>query len=177
MLRRLIGTGALVLSAGALLSGCSVPENGWMGVGRSDQGEFRVYLRTCGQTLDGATLYWPNDPIGDSEGEIFGEWSFRTPQPAATGVHWPLQGQARGAVIATRPVAALPVPPKNMAIYAWTRDASASAGGPYLFTQADLEKLTPGQILITNDTGKESDPPNKAISRSQFEALDCAVFG
>lgn len=172
-----MATGALVLSAGALLSGCSVPENGWMGVGRNDQGELRVYLRTCGQALDGATLYWPDDPTGNSENEVFGDWSFQTPQPSTTAADWPLLGQTPGGVIATQPLDALPGPPKNMAIHAWTRDASASASGPYLFTETDLKRLEPGRVLIPNNTGNESDPPNKTISLSQFEALDCAVFG
>jgi hypothetical protein len=170
-------TTLLLVVPGVMLGGCGVPEDGWVGVGRNPDGQFEVYVRTCEHALDGSTLYWPDDPAGNSEAEVFGEWTFQQGGQGATRVEWPLLGQGQNEVTALRPVAQLPDPPKNMAIYAWTRDASASAGGPYQFTAADLNELRPGQVLVDNNTGNESDPRNKAISRKAFDALDCAAFG
>lgn len=108
---------------------------------------------------------------------MFGEWTFEPTQQGPADLDWPLLGPGEGAVVAARPVTKLPDPPKNMAIYAWTRDATTSAGGPYQFTAADLDGLKPGRVLIANNTGNESDPPNKMVSRAAFDTLDCADFG
>jgi hypothetical protein len=71
----------------------------------------------------------------------------------------------------------VPGPPKNMYIFAGTNDNSFSASGPYLFTASDLETLRPGQVLVENYTGNETDPPNKVIRLSDFDALDCTQYG
>lgn len=178
MWRRRLLTALLLVIAGVLLGGCGVPEDGWVGVGRMSDGSFRVYLRTCTQPLNGATLYWPDDPNGaNSNEEVFAEWILESAQRGPVRADWPLLGQGEGEIAATRTLEKVPGPPKNMAVDAWTRDASASAGGPYLFTARDLDSLKRGQILIANDTRNENGPPNKTVSRAAFDALDCADFG
>lgn len=54
--RRRLVTAALLVAAGVMLSGCGVPEDGWVGVGRASDGRLLVQLRTCAEPLDGATL-------------------------------------------------------------------------------------------------------------------------
>ena len=64
-----------------------------------------------------------------------------------------------------------------MYIFAGTNDNSFSASGPYLFTASDLETLRPGQVLVENNTGNETDAPNKVIRLTDFDALDCTQYG
>lgn len=155
-----------------------MPPDGEVGVGRDTKGNLQVYLRTCNHPMDGATLYWPDDPNGaDSNNEVFAEWTIGT-QPDPLRVEWPLLGTtAQSGISAERPLGEVPTPPKNMSIYAWTSSNTYSAGGPYQFTAADLNKLRPGQVLVDNNTGRESDPPVKAISLDAFNALDCTQYG
>ncbi len=158
----------------AALTGCSVPIDGWVGVGRANDGTLRIYLRTCTQPVDGATLLWPDDPKGNSDQEVFADWTIVTPHRGPYQVDWPLLGTSSGEVETTQQVDVLPGPPKNMKLYAWTDDATTSADGPYRFTSADLDHLKPGQILIDDPAGDETHP-NKTISWSAFSALDCAM--
>ena len=167
------------LTAAALvLAGCGVPLDGAVGVGRDTEGNLRVNLRTCSHPMDGATLYWPDDPNGaDSNNEVFAEWTIG-PQPDPLRADWPLLGASDvGGVEAERRLDELPRPPKNMGIYAGTNNNSFSASGPYLFTAADLKRLRPGQVLVDNNTGKESDPPVKIVSIDAFNTLDCSQYG
>jgi hypothetical protein len=128
--------------------------------------------------MDGASLSWRDDPQGaNSAEEVFAEWSIG-PQPDPLRPSWPLLGSAEGSgVTADRPLKKVPGPPKNMYIFAGTNDNSFSASGPYLFTASDLETLRPGQVLVENYTGNETDPPNKVIRLSDFDALDCTQYG
>lgn len=66
---------------------------------------------------------------------------------------------------------------ENMYIFAGTNDNTFSASGPFLFTASDLKKLRPGQVLVDNNTGRESDPPTKTITLSRFDAIDCTQYG
>lgn len=169
-------TAALIVSA-LTFTGCTVPPDGRVGVGRDADGELRVYLRTCQHSMDGATLYWPDDPEGaTSNQEVFAEWTFEQ-QPGPMSVDWPLLGRAQsGAVKTQQPLEKMPGPPRNMGIYAWTHDSSYSAGGPYLFTSTDLTNVRPGHVLVSSNTGRDTDPPNKIISLSNFDALDCLQY-
>lgn len=128
--------------------------------------------------MDGATLYWADDPRSSgSDNEVFAEWTIG-PQPNPLQVDWPLLGTSTtNGVEAVHPFGGIPAPPKNMAIYAGTRQNTYSASGPYQFTAADLKKLKPGQVLVSNDTGRESDPPVRVVSVAAFNAIDCTKFG
>ncbi|WP_344808892.1 hypothetical protein [Microlunatus ginsengisoli] len=160
-------------------AGCSVPRDGWVGIGRVADGRLWVYLRTCHHLLDGASLYWPDDPNGaNSNNELFTDWSITAPVRGLK-VAWPLLGPVVNGVVPTTPLESVPAKPKNMAIYGWTEDSSFSADGPYEFDADDLDALKPGQVLIANDLGPSdtSDmPPNKVVTLAQFNALDCAQF-
>jgi hypothetical protein len=171
-------TWCLLGGATLSLAGCSVPTDGWVGVGRDSQGTLRVYVRTCHHAMDGASLYWPDDPKGGNSGqEVFAEWTIG-PQPDPLRLNWPLLGSAAGSgVTADQPLKKVPGPPKSMSIFAGTNDNSFSASGPYLFTASDLETIRPGQVLVENNTGNETDPPNKVIGLSDFDALDCTQYG
>lgn len=165
---------ALGVALTALTAGCGVPDDGWIAVGRANDGSFRVYLRTCTHPVDGATLYWPDDPNGDnSNEEVFADWTIAATADGPTAIDWPLLGAAGGTVTAQRALRAVPQPPKNLALYAWTRDNTTSADGPFQVGASDLDRLKPGQLLVPNDTGSDDDPPNKAITREAFSQLDC----
>lgn len=157
------------------MTGCSVPLDGWLGVGRASDGTLRVYLRTCTQPVDGASLWWPDDPRGNSDQEVFADWTIAARHQGPLQLDWPLLGPSAGEVATTQSLQVLPGPPKNMGLMAGTRDASTSASGPYLFTSSDLDHIKPGQILIEDPTGDEKHP-NKTVSQSAFTTLDCAVF-
>ncbi len=171
-------TGCFLVGVALAVTGCGVPDDGWVGVGRDEDGNLRVYLRTCHHPMDGASLSWPDDPNGANfHEEVFAEWTIG-PQPDPLRADWPLLGSAPASrVVADRPLTKVPGPPKNMYIFAGTNDNTFSASGPFLFTAADLKKLRPGQVLVDNNTGRESDPPNKTITLSQFDAIDCTQYG
>ena len=128
--------------------------------------------------MDEAWLYWADDPRSSaSDNEVFAEWSIG-PQPNPFQADWPLLGaSSTNGVEAVHPLDDIPAPPKNMAIYAGTRQNTYSASGPYQFTAADLKTLKPGQVLVSNDTGRESDLPVKVVSVAGFNAIDCTRFG
>jgi len=128
--------------------------------------------------MDGAWLYWADDPRSSgSANEVFDEWSIG-PQEYPLQADWPLLGaSSTNGIEAVHPLGDIPTPPKNMAIYAGTRQNTYSASGPYQFTAADLKKLKPNQVLVPNDTGRESDPPVKVVSVAAFNAIDCTRFG
>lgn len=168
----------LFLGVALGVTGCSVPTDGWVGVGRDTVGKLRVYVRTCHHPMNRANLSWPDDPNGANSGEeVFAEWTIG-PQPDPLRANWPLLGSAPDTgVVPTRPLTKVPGPPKNMYIFAGTDDDSFSASGPFLFTAADLQKLRRGQVLVENNTGRDSDPPNKTITLAAFDALDCTQYG
>lgn len=164
----------VVIAAAPLLIGCGVPDDGRLGVGRADDGSLMVYLRACNQPLDGATLYWPDDPAGaDSNEEVFAEWTILADD---LSVEWPLLGRSGQGVVAKLPLTSVPGTPKNLGIYAWTRDNTTSASGPFVFTADDLDALKPGEVLVENVTGTDASPPIKAISRADFDNFDCGQF-
>ena len=161
---------AVALAIPLLLGGCSVPPDGYVGIGRALDGSLWVYIRTCHHRMDGATLYWPDDPNGaNSNEEVFARWEIAR-QPDPLRASWPLLGPGANGVTATKQLAEIPARPKNMAIGAGTRNNSRSAGGPYGFTAKTLAKLKPGQILTGNA------PKNTAISMAEFDAIDCTQF-
>lgn len=161
-----------------MTSSCSVPSVGRIGIGRAADDRLVVYLRICEGSLDGATLYWPDDPNGKSLNgeEIFAEWTV-SPGPDPLRAEWPLFGPGTDSVKATTRLNAVPKLPKNMAIYGWTDTNSASADGPWQFTKANLEAVRPGQVLVANNDGLETSPLNVAISREAFDAIDCSEYG
>jgi hypothetical protein len=84
----------------ALTASCGVPDDGRLGIGRASDGSLRVYLRTCTHRVDGATLYWPDDPAGDSAAEVFVDWTIAAAADGPTVIDWPLLGAGGAAVIA-----------------------------------------------------------------------------
>ncbi len=158
------------------VAGCSVPEDGYVGVDRSESGDLTVYVRTCSHPMDGATLYWPDDPTGaNSNEEFFADWTVHR-QSRSLAVSWPLLGPGGSGVYATRQLLSLPPTTKNMAIYAWTERDRYSAHGPYQFTAQDVNGLKDGQILIANRTVDGSGAPNKVVTHTEFERIDCSQF-
>lgn len=153
------------------LAACTVPPDGNVGIGPNADGVLTVYLRTCHYPMDGATMYWPDDPNGaNSNEEVFADWKIKA-QPARLQLNWPLIGAGNDIVSATHPLRAVPGKPKDMAIYAWTDDNSYSADGPYQFRARDLLRLKPGQVLT-------SDPDGSTVtSISKFNDIDCSQFG
>lgn len=141
----------LLLLPVLLLSSCSPPRDGYVGIGRDAEGDLRVYVRTCHHPLDAVSLSWPDDPnAANSNEEVFAEWTINSQSDRLRAVG-PLFGTATGEIVTVRPLWTLPAAPKNMALHGFTDDASFAAD--------------------------ETDPPNRTVTLAVFDAIDCSQYG
>ena len=150
-----------------LLGGCSVPHDGWVGVGRADDGTLTVFLRTCTASLHGATLSWSQE----SGGSIT-EWDIDR-KARSLSIQWPLLGPGTDGVTASDPLLELPVTGRLMEISAWTDNNSYYAEGPEGFRVTDIEALQPGTVLKYD--GGRAAPHYSVASASDFMAGDCTT--
>lgn len=137
---------ALGLSLNLALCGCSVPEDGWVGVGRDPDGELRVFVSTC-HPMDGATLYYATGSRVVDRDVAVKEWEI-DPEARSLTIEWPLlRNDIASFGVEVTDSAPLP-DTKVLTISAWTNDNSHFASGPFAFTTLGLDALQPGEILV-----------------------------
>lgn len=172
-----VAIAAALCAATLSTAGCGVPEDGRLGIGRDSRGALRVYLQTCHAPMDNATLYQPSDDSNPQE-EAITNWQI-DPQPNLLKIEWPLLGPGTSSIRADQPLAALP-DSTELAIGGYTSSNTYSAGGPWRFTEKDVDRLRPGQVLISNEGGDPADldrPNTVVIEKSAFDQLDCSRYG
>lgn len=123
---------ALTAGCVLVLSSCTVPEYGTLGILRADDGGLVAVVQMCSHHVDGVTVYesdTPDDGVYPFQGAF---------DDAVTDLgRLALPADFEGGL--ARDV--------SYDVYAWSKDNSASARGPE-FTEADLETLDAGQVLI-----------------------------
>ncbi|WP_319463597.1 hypothetical protein [Micromonospora sp. RTP1Z1] len=156
----------MLLTSGMLLSSCTVPVDGLAGVTVDEKGNPIGVVRTCEHPLDGATLYWPDDPRGsDGQPAELGQWEF-TGSTVTHSLAWPL-GAASAADVKGKQTPQAMLPGRTFSLYGWTTDNSWSAANVD-FTLTDLEGLPVGKILVL-DSGTRL----RVVSEPEFDALVC----
>jgi hypothetical protein len=152
-----------------LLSSCTVESDGYAGVTVDSNGHVQALIQTCKHSMDGATIYWGEDPKGgDSPDAQIGQWEF-TRSTVGQPVTWPVDADRALDVRATGPIKAM-APGRTYALYGGTKDNSWSAAH-VSFTLNDLKALKPGQVLILY-TGA----PTRVVSLQQFSDVQCDVL-
>jgi hypothetical protein len=152
-----------------LLSSCGPPLDGYAGVTVDSNGQAQALIQTCKHSMDGATIYWSEDPKGgDSDHALIGEWEFSR---SAVGrpITWPVDADRAEGVRASVPIKTL-VPGRTYSLYGWTKDNSWSSGSVD-FTLIDLKTLKPGQVLILY-TGVQP----RVVSIQRFSDVTCDVL-
>ena len=152
-----------------VLSGCSVPVVGGIGVGPNSNGDLVGYLAVCEQHIDGATMYIDDQSGSLGEGRNVGRWLSRT--AVTSGANWSLGGASAG----WDTELALPDlrPDQPYTLYGWTRDDSGSTTD-VTFTLAQLRKLRPGQVLYFGGYDEKRDKDLQRVgSPSDFSEFAC----
>jgi hypothetical protein len=127
------------------LAGCGVPAGGALGLTLGADGEPALVVQMCKGHIDGATVYISND---DPEKEqTLAKWQV---DPALTGFSQFSIAKGGNGWRVDQPFTPLDKP-ATYTIYGWSDDNSWSAA--HLdFSEADLSKLQPGQVLHSAGT-------------------------
>jgi hypothetical protein len=179
---RRLAAGVAAFTVAGLLSACTPPVTGTIGVGVDAAGQPVGYLRVCdGEHIDGAFL--AAEPLNDSTPSV-ASWDVR---PAATGTtSWSFDRPDGGWVL-RRPAQAL----KPGVVYHLSAGADDSSGrsGSVLFTLEDLQGMKPGQVRVYDygveppagePTGSpeqqardENDGFMRVVTQREFEQAGC----
>ncbi|MGN6612704.1 MAG: hypothetical protein ACTHLJ_13105 [Angustibacter sp.] len=156
----------LLLPGVALLASCTAPVDGYTGVTVDPDGALHAVVQTCRHPLDGATLYWGDDPKGsDSDHALMGRWEF-SGSTVGRPVSWSVNDEEGSGVRATAPRRPL-APGRTYSLYGWTHDGSWSTLSVG-FTLKDLASLQPGRVL-----GLDAGDDPREVSLQQFSQLAC----
>lgn len=179
---RMLIVGAAAVTVAVLVSACTPPVTGTIGVGVDAAGRPVAYLRVCpGEHMDLAFL--DAEPLRDSTPSV-AAWDAR---PAVTGsASWSFDRPDHGWV-AKGPAPQL----KPGVIYhlaAGAKDGSGTSSY-VLFTTEDLQAMKPGQVRIYDTTREvpaaeptgtleqqdrdENDNFMRVVSQHQFEQASC----
>lgn len=151
-----------------LLSSCTVPVDGSAGVTVDSGGVVRALVETCTHSVDGATLYWGDDPQGsDSRDARIGRWKFSR-STAGRSLSWPVDAEHSEDVQATVSIKTM-APGRTYSLYGWTNDDSWSTDSVD-FTLNDVRALRPGRVLIGYAGAQPRD-----VSLKQFSVHVCAA--
>lgn len=154
------------LGSVGLLSSCTVPVDGYAGITVDSNGAAQALIQTCKHSVDGATIYWGDDPKGsDSRDAEIGNWKFSR-STVGRPITWTVGADLAEDVQATVPIKAL-VPRRIYSLYGWTKDNSWSTVSVD-FTLKELKALKPGRVLVFDS---ESQP--REVSAQQFSNLAC----
>lgn len=162
----------------AVLSSCSVPLDGRIGIARAQSGELEVVLRTCGSAMGVATVSSLSLDESSSMGQqVLGEWRL-TKVPVEGLLRWPLLGPSENDVEATIELTDTLGLPDSLVLEA--SGNSYRADGPYLFAPADIESLEPGTVLTSDlrplDDQTEVTANHAVVTEAAFEATDCTLY-
>jgi hypothetical protein len=158
---------AIAAASGALvLTGCTVPSGGVVGVTVDAQGNPVIVVQMCEGHIDGATMYKP-DPDPDRmppQDEIMGRWEVAAP---VTGFsQFQLDTGGNGWAVVDTLVGRDPRTPYT--IYGWSNDNSWSASH-LSFSDRELDDLQPGTVLVPETEGDA----NKTESLADLKTKSC----
>lgn len=159
---------AVTVTVTALLSSCTVPEDGAVGLTVDDAGHPVGVLVTCEHPIDGVTLYSPDGPQhGDAPSAQYGRWELSAGPHAVR--RWPLEQLTSGDGVkvlqSLRPLDA----GREYSMYGWTYDNSWSTWSVG-FVAADPISLRPGTFLFVDPTTGG----RKKASLAEFRRRACA---
>jgi hypothetical protein len=161
-----VAVSVLALGAVGLLTSCTVPVDGYAGITVDSNGAAQALIQTCKHPVDGATIYWGDDPKGsDSRDAEIGEWKFSR-STVGQPITWTVGADRAEDVQATVPIKGM-VPRRVYSLYGWTKDNSWSTVSVD-FTLTDLKALKPRRVLVLDS---ESNP--REVSAQQFSDLAC----
>lgn len=125
-----VALGMAVL-CGVLLSGCTVPVHGWVGLQRGEDDSLYVVTRMCGESIDGATIY---ALAAGPDTETVARVEFVHPS-----------------VESVTAIASIGDLETDVAyrLYGWTTSNTSSAAGPS-FELDDIIALEPGTVLAVD---------------------------
>ena len=150
-----------------LLSSCTVPADGYAGVTVDSNGVVRALVQTCKHSVDGAILYWVDDPEGsDSRDAEIGSWRFSR-STVARPLSWPVDADRSEDVQPTVGVKTM-ARGRTYSLYGWTNDNSWSTDSVD-FTLDDLKALLPGRVLVLYPGAQP-----REVSVEQFSDLACS---
>jgi hypothetical protein len=138
------------LAGAGSLTACTVPPDGRVGIAVSEAGQPEAVLVSCKHQMNGASLYWYDDPNPTSP--VLAKWTL--PSGYTSPLQWSLVSPKPDEVTVVSGPAAL-MPGTVYSIYGWTGDHSYSAPGVQ-FTLEDIADLRPGEVL----TWDPSPPPH-----------------
>ena len=159
------------LCAIAVLSGCTVPVVGSTGIRVDQEGRPVGYLAVRAENIDGATLY-SDDPGASSaeDGTVdAGQWA--ADQSVTSASTWSLTEPHAGWT--TTLALGVLQPDRSYTLYGWTYDNSSSTGS-VTFNEAQLQGMTPGQVLYGSGYDEKSEQDIYTTgSVAEFRASAC----
>jgi hypothetical protein len=157
---------AVLVGVSLTASSCTVDADGYAGVMVDPQGVVRAVVQSCKHSVDGASLYWGDDPRGaDSDHAEMGTWKFARSTVGAP-LTWPLNAARAPAVRATTRVKKL-ARGRTYTLYGWTEDNSWSTGNVEI-SLTEVETLRPGRVLLL-----DAETPPREVSQRRFAELVC----
>jgi hypothetical protein len=151
----LAAVGVLTLS----LSACTVTPYGQIAIGMGPNNELVAFVVMCSHHIDGATVYF--DTSHDQA--VVGQWAATSPVTGISAFPMVKGGNGWKPTMMFGPL----IPGEIYRIYGWSKDDSASAGGP-TFTAKELSILKPWQVWTYGPGDKE-----QAVSLNYFVTHVC----
>lgn len=156
------------------MAGCGVPVGGVTGLSATADGQIVVVIEMCHGAVDGVVLYESNDARPD---ESVDHASWDSPGRSYSSTQFVADSSAPASPWSTTIAWDGSVPTgRTWTLFASTRDASASSY-PLDFTQADLDRLRPGKVLVPTVTFGAGAPSQELLDPDQLHELACKAAG